>query len=141
MNRVGNIRTSVNGKIDFSQNDVYLYKNKFVLTDKKGVLHQIATNGKSNTTNLRLNEDHGIDATSKTFVYMNDNVLSIRGKKIELDFGVYTQPKIFYIYDKIYVGVTDIQNQKVYLFDSQAKPISNFPVFGSSNHRFDRYGK
>ncbi len=63
---------------------------------------------------------------------MNDNVLSIKGKKLELDFGVYTQPKIFYIYDKIYVGVTDIQNQKVYLFDSQAKPISNFPVFGSS---------
>ena len=132
LNRIGNIRTRVNGKIDFSQNEVYLYKNKFVLTDKKGVLHQIATNGKSNTTNLRLNEDHGIDATSKTFVYMNDNVLSIRGKRIELDFGVYTRPKIFYIYDKIYVGVTDIQNQKVYLFDSQAKPISNFPVFGSS---------
>ncbi len=132
LNRIGNIRTRVNGKIDFSQNEVYLYKNKFVLTDKKGVLHQIATNGKSNTTNLRLNADHGIDATSNTFVYMNDNVLSIRGKRIELDFGVYSQPKIFYIYDKIYVGVTDIQNQKVYLFDSQAKPISNFPVFGSS---------
>jgi len=132
LNRVGNIRTSVNGKIDFSQNEVYLYKNKFVLTDKKGVLHQIATNGKSNTTNLRLNEHHGIDATTNTFVYMNDNVLSIKGKKIELDFGLYTRPKIFYIYDKIYVSVTDIQNQKAYLFDSQAKSISNFPVFGSS---------
>ncbi len=132
LNRVGNVRTKVNAKIDFSQNEVYLYKNKFVLTDKKGVLYQIAANGKLNTTNLRLNQDHGIDATSKTFVYMNDNVLSIKGKKIELDFGVYTQPKIFYIYDKIYVGVTDIQNQKVFLFDSQAVPIKNFPVFGSS---------
>ncbi len=132
LNRVGNVRTNVKGKIDFSQNEVYLYKNKFVLTDKKGVLHQIATNGKSNATNLRLNEYHGIDATTNTFVYMNDNVLSIKGKKIELDFGLYTRPKIFYIYDKIYVSVTDIQNQKVYLFDSQAKSISNFPVFGSS---------
>ena len=132
LNRVGNVRTSVKGKIDFSQNEVYLYKNKFVLTDKKGVLHQIATNGKSNATNLRLNEYHGIDATTNTFVYMNDNVLSIKGKKIELDFGLYTRPKIFYIYDKIYVSVTDIQNQKVYLFDSQAKSISNFPVFGSA---------
>ena len=45
---------------------------------------------------------------------------------------MYSKPKIFYIYDKIYVGVTDIQNQKVYLFDSQAVPISDFPVFGSS---------
>ncbi|EAR00626.1 hypothetical protein [Maribacter sp. HTCC2170] len=132
LNRVGNVRTRITEKIDFSQNEIYLYKNKFVLTDKKGVLHQINTNGKSNTTNLRLNEDHGIDATSKTFVYMNDNILSIKGKKVELDFGVYSQPKIFYIYDKIYVSVTDVQNQKIYLFDSQAKPISNFPVFGSS---------
>ncbi|MRX62536.1 ribonuclease HII [Maribacter luteus] len=132
LNRVGNIRTKVETKIDFSRNDLQLYKNKFVLTDKKGVLYQIASNGKMNTTNLRLNEDHGIDATSNTFVYMNDNVLSIKGKKVELDFGVYSKPEIFYIYDKIYVGVTDIQNQKIYLYDSQAKPITGFPVYGSS---------
>ncbi|MDV7138296.1 ribonuclease HII [Maribacter sp. TH_r10] len=132
LNRVGNIRTKVETKIDFSRNDLQLYKNKFVLTDKKGVLYQIGSNGKMNTTNLRLNEDHGIDATSNTFVYMNDNVLSIKGKKVELDFGVYSKPEIFYIYDKIYVGVTDIQNQKIYLYDSQAKPITGFPVYGSS---------
>ncbi len=132
LNRVGNVRTKVNEKLDFSRNEVFLYKNKFVLTNKKGVLYQIGTNGKTIKTNLILNEDHGIDATSNTFVFMNDNVLSIKGKKLELDFGVYSKPKIFYIYDKIYVGVTDIQNQKVYLFDSQAQPISNFPVFGTS---------
>jgi hypothetical protein len=132
LNRVGDVRTKVDQKIDFSQNEVYLYKNKFVVTDKKGVLHQIAASGKLSTSNLRMNEDHGIDATSKTFVSMNDNVLSIRGKKVELDFGVYSRPRIFYIYDKIYVAVTDIQNQKVYLYDSQAVPIKNFPVFGSS---------
>ncbi|PIF01585.1 MAG: ribonuclease HII [Maribacter sp.] len=132
LNRVGDVRTKVNRKINFSQNEVYLHKNKFILTDTKGVLHQIAPNGKLGTTNLRLNDDHGIDATSKTFVYMNGNELGIKGKKVELDFGVYSKPRIFYIHDKIYVGVTDIQNQKVYLYDSQAKPISSFPVFGSS---------
>ena len=132
LNRVGNVRTKVNETLDFSGNEVFLYKNKFVLTNKKGVLYQIGTNGKTIKSNLILNEDHGIDATSNTFVFMNDNVLSIKGKKLELDFGVYSKPKIFYIYDKIYVSVTDIQNQKVYLFDSQAQPISSFPVFGTS---------
>ena len=63
---------------------------------------------------------------------MDDNVLSIKGKKVELELGVYSKPEIFYIYDKIYVGVTDIQNRQIYLFDSQAEPIPNFPVFGSS---------
>ena len=63
---------------------------------------------------------------------MNDNILTIRGKSVELELGVYTKPKIFYLYNTIYVSVTDLQNQKIYLFNSQAAPIPNFPVFGTS---------
>ena len=130
--RAGQDRITISNKIDFSNNDIFLYKNKFSLTDKKGVLHQIDSKGKMVSTNFNLNQDHGMYATSKTLVLMNDNILSIRGKKVELELGIYTSPKIFYINDKIYVSVTDIQNQKIYLYDSQAKPISNFPVYGSS---------
>ncbi|TXN38387.1 ribonuclease HII [Flagellimonas hymeniacidonis] len=132
LHRSGGDRIKVSQKIDFSENEVFLYKNKFSVTNKKGVLHQIDLKGKLTSTNFNLNKDHGMYATSKTLVFMDDNVLSIRGKKVELDLGVYSKPKIFYIYDKIYVSVTDIQNQKIFLFDSQAKPISNFPVFGNS---------
>ena len=63
---------------------------------------------------------------------MNDNILKIRDKKIQLELGVYSKPTIFYLNDKIYVSVTDIQNQKIYLFDSQAESIPNFPIFGNS---------
>ncbi|MCK0161701.1 ribonuclease HII [Allomuricauda sp. F6463D] len=132
LHRVGSDRIKVSEKIDFSNNEVFLYKNKFSVTNKKGVLHQIDTNGKLTATNFNLNPDHGFYATSNTLVFMDDNILSIRGKKVELELGVYSKPKIFYIYDKIYVGVTDLQNYQVYLFDSQAEPIPNFPVFGSS---------
>nr|WP_299388102.1 ribonuclease HII [Allomuricauda sp.] len=132
LHRSGGDRIKVSDKIDFSENEVFLYKDKFSVTNKKGVLHQIDSKGKLTATNFNLSQDHGIYTTSKTLVFMDDNVLSIKGKKVELDLGVYTKPKIFYIYDKIYVSVTDIQNQKIYLFDSQAKPIPNFPVFGSS---------
>lgn len=132
LHRTGADRIKVAEKIDFSNNEVFLYKNKISLTNKKGVLHQIDTKGKLTATNFNLNNDHGMYATSNTLVFMDDNVLSIKGRKVELDLGVYTKPKIFYIYDKIYVSVTDIQNQKIYLFDSQAKPIPNFPVYGSS---------
>lgn len=132
MNRVGDVRVRVNEKIDFSDNGVYLNKDKFTLTDKKGTLYQIDVRGKVSKADLNLSNDHGMVATAKTLVLMNDNILTIRGKKVELELGVYTAPKLFYLYDKIYVGVTDLQSQKVYLFDSQAKPISNFPVFGNS---------
>jgi hypothetical protein len=132
VNRVGNVRTNVNEKINFSENKMYQYTNKLVTTDVKGVLYLIDTKGKIGKTNLNLNKDHGIDATSNTLVYMNDNTLSIKGRKLELELGVYSKPQIFYIHDKIYVSVTDLQNQKIYLFDSQAKSIPNFPVYGTS---------
>ena len=69
------------------------------------------------------------------------NKLTIRSKSIELDFGDYTDPKIFYINDKIYVSVTDLQTKKVYLFDSQTKSIDNFPVYGNSAITMDNIDK
>lgn len=132
LNRVGDVRVSVSEKIDFSENEVFKYKNKFALTDKKGVLHQIDLKGKISKTNFNLSNDHGMSTTDNTLVLMNDNVLTIKGKKIELELGVYTEPKIFYLDKKIYVSVSDLQNEKVYLFDSQGKLIKNFPLDGSS---------
>ncbi|MGB3149784.1 MAG: ribonuclease HII, partial [Maribacter sp.] len=112
LNRVGNVRVKVSEKINFSENDIKLNKNKFTLTTSNGFLYQIDTSGDIQKTNLNLNRDHGMDATSKTLATMNDNILSIRDKKIALDLGVYSRPKIFYLNDKIYVSVTDIQSQK-----------------------------
>lgn len=132
LNRVGDIRTKVNEKIDFSENEVFVYENRFTLTDKKGVLYEIDTKGKIKKTPLYLSNDHGLFTTEKTLTTMNENILRIKGKQIELEMGVYTQPKIFYLNDKIYVSVTDLQNEKIYLFDSQAKAITNFPIAGAS---------
>ncbi|MFS4494487.1 ribonuclease HII [Maribacter sp. 2308TA10-17] len=132
LNRVGDVRVKVDEKINFSDNEVFRYKNKFALTDQKGVLNQIDLGGKITKTNFNLSSDHGMTTTDNTLVLMNDNVLTIKGKQVELELGVYTEPEIFYLNNKIYVGVTDLQNEKVYLFDSQAKPIGNFPVSGSS---------
>lgn len=132
LNRVGDVRVKVTEKIDFSENKVYLNKDKFTLTDKKGTLFQVNQAGNVSKTNFNLSNDHGMFATANTLVLMNDNILTIRGKNVELELGVYTAPRIFYINNKIYVGVTDLQSQKVFLFDSQAKSIPNFPVFGNS---------
>ena len=132
LNRLGEVRIKVAEKIDFSENEVFLNKDKFTLTDKNGTLYQIDQNGKISKTNFNLSDDHGMYATENTLVLMNDNILTIKGKQLELELGVYTKPKIFYLNDKIYVSVTDLQHELIYLFDSQAEPIANFPVFGSS---------
>jgi hypothetical protein len=132
LNRVGQTRVPVNEKIDFSDNEVFLFNDKFIVTDKTGTLFSIDTKGKIAKTRFNLIQDHGMDATTKTLSLMNDNELTIKSNKATLDLGVYTRPRIFYIYDKIYVSVTDIQTQRAYLFDSNAIPFPNFPVFSSS---------
>ncbi len=132
LSRTGKERVKVTERIDFSENDIFLYRNKFITTNKEGVLFSIDQKGNLAKSRLKLIADHGIDATAKTLAVMNDNVLTIKGKKVTLDLGVYTAPQIFYLYDKIYVSVTDIQSEQVYLFDSQTKPIASFPVFGAS---------
>lgn len=132
VNRVGNTRVTVKNKFSFSENEIKLYQNKFTFTSAEGFLYQIDTKGNITSSNLNLAKDHGMDATSRTLAIMNDNVLRIRDKKVQLELGVYSKPTIFYLNDKIYVSVTDIQNQKIYLFDSQAEPMPNFPIFGNS---------
>ncbi len=132
LSRVGSDRIKVKDKISFSTNDIYLYKNKFTITDEKGILNQVDENGIISKNNLNLGKDHGIYATSNTLATMSENTLTIKGKKVDLELGVYTKPIIFYVDNKIYVSVTDIQNQKIYLFDSNAEAIQNFPVYGSS---------
>ncbi|MGB5237048.1 MAG: ribonuclease HII, partial [Flavobacteriaceae bacterium] len=97
------------------------------------VLFSVDTKGKTDRSSLNMNEDHGIYATAKTLVTLNENTITIKGKNRDLELGVYLPPTIFYVYDKIYVSTTDIQSGQVYLFDSRNEPISNFPVFGNSN--------
>jgi hypothetical protein len=63
---------------------------------------------------------------------LTENILSIKNNKIVLDYGNYTKPKIFYINDKLYISTTDIQTQRVLLFDSNGNSIGGFPVYGTS---------
>lgn len=136
-NRVGKTRITVSDRFDFSDNKVYLYRNQFTFTDNTGRLYSINTKGKLTASKLNLDPMHRIDATSKTLATLTENTLTIKGKPITLDLGVYANPKIFYLYDKIYVSVTDLQGQKVYLFDSQTEGIPGFPVFGVSSIALD----
>ncbi len=141
LSRVGKTRVKTKNNINFSDSGIYLYNNMFTTTTAKGDLIQIDENGKMSSKKLNLREKHAITATSKTLVTLSENILHIKTNKIELDFGEYTSPKIFYVNDKIYVSVTDLQAKKVYLFDSLGKSIDNFPVYGNSTIDLDNIDK
>jgi hypothetical protein len=131
LNRVGDTRVAVKERFEFSANAVVAYRDGFAFTDRKGNLVRVDPRGKVSRTALNLNPDHGMDATSRTLALMDDNRLQVKGNRRELELGVYTQPRIFYLHDIIYVAVTDLQSQQVYLFRSDASPLPGFPLEGS----------
>jgi hypothetical protein len=141
LDRTGNKRVNPKTTSNFSSEPILLYKDKFTTTDPSGNLISIDTKGNSVSQNLNLSEQHHIEASSKSLVTLNDNKLTIKGNTYELDFGIYTAPKLFYLQDKIYVAVTDLQTQKVYLFDSNAKLLPNFPIYGNASIRLDNIDK
>lgn len=137
LHRTGDVRVKVNGTIDFSGNPIFLYDGKFTTTNSDGDLIQVDQNGGINKLELNLKEQHLIDATSKTLATISENILKIKDNSTTLDFGIYTQPKIYYINDTIYVTTTDLQTHKVYVFNSSAELLENFPVFGDSEIDLD----
>jgi hypothetical protein len=132
LDRTGKTRLTPKNSFNYSKEPVYLYDGNFATTSSKGEFITIDTKGKTATQDLGLNNSHDLVTTSKTLVALSENKLRIKQNTYELDYGNYSEPQIFYLNDKIYVTVTDLQTQKVYLFDSNAKLLSNFPVYGTS---------
>lgn len=137
LDRTGKNRVTQKSNNNFSMEPIYLYNNKFTTTSKDGKLVTIDSRGNVATQNLNLSPNHHITSSSKTMVAHSENKLSIRNKTVEIDYGNYTAPQLFYINDKIYVALTDLQSQKIHLYDSQTKAIPNFPVYGNSEIDFD----
>ncbi|MBP2831541.1 hypothetical protein J8281_05010 [Aquimarina sp. U1-2] len=141
LDRLGRTRVAVKNKIDFSKNEWYQYQDKFTSLTKDGKLIQIDENGGVAMQPLNGNKDNLLVATNKTRVILSENKLSIKGRTLALDYGVYTAPKLYYINNKIYITITDIQSNKVYLYDSNAELFPNFPVYGNSVLRLGNMDK
>ncbi|MGC6432337.1 MAG: ribonuclease HII [Jejuia sp.] len=137
LNRKGSTRVTPKDQFVFSDQPTFVYQNKFTTTSQDGKLISIDSRGNTSTVNLGLSNNHKLTTTSKTRVTLDENKLGIKSKVLDLDFGNYTDPKIFYLNDKIYVSVTDLQSKKVFLFDSQGNPRQNFPVYGNSAIQLD----
>ena len=93
---------------------------------------QIDPKGNVISTGLGLEATHEITATTKSLVTLTNNILTIKGIPVTLPYGRYSAPQIFYLINIVYVSVTDVEAQKVYLYYSDGKAVSGFPVYGAS---------
>ena len=141
LDRTGKPRVSPKNQYDYSDQAVYEYQGNFATTTKNGVLITIDQKGNTASRDLKLTDMHHLTTTAKTLVAQSENRLTIKSNTLEMDYGNYTAPEIFYLYDKIYVTLTDLQTNKIYLFDSNGKSLDNFPVYGTSKIELDNIDK
>ena len=131
LNRIGKTRVKTAVNYSFSDNEIALLDQQFSFTDLQGNLFQINTKGKESKKPLKVNAAHRTAMNFNQLVVLEDNVLYSKGKKVVLDFGIYTPPTTIKINQQIYISITDTQNKKVYMFDNELKMLGGFPVYGS----------
>lgn len=132
LSRQGEHRVKVKESIGFSENEWYEFENDFVSTNAEGNLVKVTQKGSVNIEKTDFSKNHSITARPNLLVSLSENILKIKGKELSLDYGLYTAPEIFYVNNKYYISLTDLQTQKVFVFDSNAELLPGFPVYGTS---------
>jgi len=130
--RRGNVRVKVPKTLKVSSKEIFVNKNSFITIDKSNNLVRINLNGKVSIKPLPLETPYLITANNNILATISENILTINENVIELPFGNYTNPKILTDIKQNYVSITDKDQDKIYLFDSKSKLVSDFPVFGTS---------
>ena len=127
--RRGNSRVKIPENLNIFGNEIFMNKNSFFTVDNNNNLIKIDLNGKISKKPLPLKSKYLFSANNDNIVYISENTLSINEKNIQMKYGKYSKPKIFL--DDL-IQVTNIDENKVYLFKKDGALISYFPIFGSS---------
>tara|TARA_R110000850_G_scaffold73760_1_gene161910 strand:+ start:42779 stop:45250 length:2472 start_codon:yes stop_codon:yes gene_type:complete len=133
LHRTGQSRVGVSSKFDFGESQIYTEDNAFVFLTSKDEKISIDQNGKVSTQNLSSSSKNVVwEISRNTKATLDDNILRINNQKVELPFGLYTAPKISFSNRRILVSITDLQQQRTYVYNSLGELLSNFPVYGTS---------
>jgi hypothetical protein len=132
LDRRGRDRIIINDKIEFSNNSIYNYLKHFTTTDRLGNIIKIDTNGNLTKEYLNLSAENFIDISDDKLVYLSENRLTIKGIMVELPFSKFTKPKIFIDSKIMLVGITDLIEEKIYLYKDNGELVDGFPIKGNS---------
>lgn len=133
LHRTGKSRIGVDARFDFGESQIYSEDVRFVFLDAKDQKIAIDQNGKVSTQKLNSVSKNVVwELLGNTKATLDDNILRINNQKVELPFGVYTAPKISVSNRRVLVSITDLQQQRTYVYNSLGKLLSNFPVYGTS---------
>ncbi|MCB0456137.1 MAG: hypothetical protein KDC91_00205 [Flavobacteriaceae bacterium] len=132
LSRVGKERITLNKTFAFSNIPIEKEGSDFVVITKDNKKETITQDGKINTQSLQVSSNYHFTISGTVKVTLDDHLLRINGQLVELPLGKYGTPKIFTVNKKIYISVTELKENQVYLYDSSGKPMPSFPVYGTS---------
>lgn len=133
LHRTGQSRINVNAQFKFGESQIYSEDNQFVFITTEDDKVSIDQNGKVNKQKLNSSSGNVVwEILGNTKATLDDNILRINNQKVELPFGIYTTPKISVSNRRILVSVTDLQQQRTYVYNSLGELLANFPVYGTS---------
>jgi hypothetical protein len=132
LSRVGSSRVNVSKSFKFSDIPITTEGSNFVVITSENTKESISQKGKVTSTKLTVSESYYFTTDARIKVTLDDNLMRIDGKLVELPFGIYTNPKIFRINRKTYISITEIQEKKVYIYDDNGVLLPGFPVYGTS---------
>lgn len=132
LSRVGKSRITVNKRFKFSDTSIAEEGSKFVVITSEKTKESISQNGSVSSQKLNVSTSYSFVIDYKTKVTLDDNLLRINGKLVELPFGIYTQPRIYRAKGENYITLTETQENKVYVYRTSGDLMTGFPVYGTS---------
>lgn len=131
LSRVGKSRVTVSKTFDFSEIPVTSEDNHFVVITTDNTKERISEKGAISSQKLDVGNNYWFSTLGNVKATIDDNLLRVDGKLMDLPIGLYSRPELFSIHRKVYIGITETQEKKVYLFDKDGI-VDGFPVYGSS---------
>jgi hypothetical protein len=132
VSRVGKPRIRVSKRFKFSNTPIEQEGSSFVVITSEKTKEKISQSGNVSTQKLEVSDSYSFVVKYNTKATLDDNLLRLNGKLIELPFGIYTTPKIYRVNGNTLVSLTETQEKQLYIFQSDGEMLPGFPIYGSS---------
>ncbi|MCW5520216.1 hypothetical protein J1N09_10230 [Aureitalea sp. L0-47] len=137
LSRVGKSRVRVGKRFKFSDTPIEQEGSSFVVITSEKTKEKISQSGKVSSQKLEVSDSYSFVIDYNTKATLDDNLLRVNGKLIELPFGIYTTPEIYRVNGNTLVSLTETQEKQIFIYNRDGDLLPGFPIYGSSSAALD----
>ena len=133
LSRTGKERIRISEKLTLTGAPILKTRTSFVLVTKDNEQKTISQSGKITSKKINATNEYSLNIVRDNTISLSDNHLRVNSKHIELPFGIYTSPRVYYANKKGYITTTETQEKKTYLYNFDGALLKGFPVYGATS--------